>query len=319
MQKTAPLKKHKKIYAPIIIALIFLFNPNISVVDVLPDFIGFIILARVFIRASDSAPYFEEARIAFKRLAWLNFFKLFGIIAIASVKRQNFSDNDIIPLVTLTFAICEAIISISAVRNIFDALFHIGERTTASATIIPFRTLGTNVRMSPDSLKIFNYFFVIFKCAIAFLPTLFLLSRVNPIGSSYVKITVLFPIVLVGSHIIGIIVGAIWLFLMIKYVSAIHKQSLFFDGLDFVFLESRGTSLEHKEKMRKIGFALSAFTVASVFTLELTLVESYDVNLLPHFIYGIILLFACRRLLPYAANKTGVTVSGILCVSFSTS
>ena len=72
-------KTKSRAYTGIIVALVFLFNPNISVIDILPDFVAYFILARTFLLASDCAPYFEEARVAFKRLGWLSFGKIFGL------------------------------------------------------------------------------------------------------------------------------------------------------------------------------------------------------------------------------------------------
>ena len=56
-------KKQKSIYKTVIFSLIFLFNPNISVIDILPDFIAYFLLARAFLYAADRAPHFEEARV----------------------------------------------------------------------------------------------------------------------------------------------------------------------------------------------------------------------------------------------------------------
>ena len=59
-------KQKSRVYTSVTVALVFLFNPNISVIDILPDFVAYFLLARAFLYASDCAPYFEEARIAFK-------------------------------------------------------------------------------------------------------------------------------------------------------------------------------------------------------------------------------------------------------------
>ena len=40
----------------LIFAVVMLFNPNVNLIDILPDFIGYFILAKFFERAADSAP-----------------------------------------------------------------------------------------------------------------------------------------------------------------------------------------------------------------------------------------------------------------------
>ena len=48
-------------FPALVISLLLLFNPNVSIIDPLPDFIAFFILARLVERAADIAPHFEEA------------------------------------------------------------------------------------------------------------------------------------------------------------------------------------------------------------------------------------------------------------------
>jgi hypothetical protein len=48
----------RRLSLAITVALILLFNPSINVVDVLPDFIAYFILARIFDGPSVAAPYF---------------------------------------------------------------------------------------------------------------------------------------------------------------------------------------------------------------------------------------------------------------------
>ncbi len=299
-------KKHKSIYPTVIFSLIFLFNPNISVIDILPDFIAYFLLARAFIYAADCAPYFEEARIALKRLGWLNFFKFFGLLVMLLVKRENSSENDIIPLVTLIFAVLEIILVIGCIKNIFDALFYLGNRSDAVSTITPF-FIG-KIKQRPEDLKTLTYLFAVLKCFLYFIPTPFLLTGSGTIA----KITLVksFVIVLVASNIIGIIIGIIWLLLMRKYVLMIKEEGLFFSTLDKLLSANRELELDKKIRLRSIISALSVFAVASLFTLELSLVENYDVNLVPHFIYGLLLLFAVYRLSRFTRGALPAYISG---------
>ena len=299
-------KKQKSIYKTVIFSLIFLFNPNISVIDILPDFIAYFLLARAFLYAADRAPHFEEARIAFKRLGWLNFFKFFGLAVMVFVKSENSSENDIIPLVTLVFAVLEILLVIVAIKNTFDALFYLGNRADAVSTITPF-SVG-KMKQRPEDLKTLTYFFATLKCFLYFIPTPFLLTGTSTVGkTTFVKS---FVIVLISSNIIGILIGIIWLILMRKYVLAIKKEGLFFPTLDKLLSANRELDLGKKIKLRSIISALSVLSVASLFTLELSLVENYDVNLIPHFIYALILLFAVYKLSPFARGAVPAYISG---------
>ncbi len=306
--KTNQEKKSRSIYGYIIFSLIFLFNPSISVIDVLPDFIAFFVLARAFLLASDCAPHFEEARTAFIRLGWLNFFKFFGLIIMLLVKRQNTSDNDIIPLVTLVFAICEAVLTFIAIKNIFEALFYLGSRGNAPATISPFGFAGRTMR--PEDLRTLSYFFTALKCLAYFAPTPFLLTRSNITASGRASLARGFITVLIISQILCVIVGIIWLCAVRRYALSIKKEGKFFETLEELLKNNRDFSIEKKETLRSIFTALTVFQVASIFTLELALVENYDVNLIPHFIYAAILLFGVYKLSRFAKGARAAYLSG---------
>ena len=88
-------QKAKKTYSLLIFAAILLFNPNVNVIDPLPDFIAYFIIARLLIFAENDAPYFAEARSAFLRLGYLNLAKLPALLLIVSIRRVNTLDNDV--------------------------------------------------------------------------------------------------------------------------------------------------------------------------------------------------------------------------------
>ena len=55
------------------LSLIFLFNPNISAVDVLPDFIGYFILSAGISKLADLNFHFAEAQSYFNKLIKISF------------------------------------------------------------------------------------------------------------------------------------------------------------------------------------------------------------------------------------------------------
>lgn len=301
-------KQKNRVYCGIIVALIFLFNPNISVIDVLPDFVAFFILAKVFLFASDCAPYFDEARVAFKRLGWLNFCKLFGLALILLVKKGNSSDNDIIPLVTLVFAICEALLTFVAIKNIFLALFYLGNRTDAEATIRPFEFMGKRIR--PETVRDISYFFFALKCLVYFAPTPFLLTNINATGYERASTARVFVSILLISQIVCVIAGIIWLLIVRKYALAIKNEGKFTSSLEMLLDNNKGFSLPKKQMLRTIISTLTIFEIAAFFTLELALIENYDVNMLPHFIYASLLFFASYKLSAYASGRKPLLISG---------
>ena len=302
-------KVKNRIYRNVIFALIFLFNPNISIIDILPDFVAFFLLARAFLLASDCAPYFEEARVAFNRLGWLNFAKFFGLALILLVKKGDSSDNDIIPLVTLVFAICEAILTFVAIKNLFAALFYLGNRTDAEATIRPFKFMKRMIR--PESVRDISYFFFALKCIVYFAPTPFLLTNADAMNVGRASIVRWFLAILVFSQLVCVIAGIFWLCIVHKYAREIKREGKFNAALEALLDNNKGFSLKKKQMLRSLISSLTFFEIAAFFTLELALIENYDVNIIPHFMYASLLLYGAYKLTPYSDGKKPLILSGI--------
>lgn len=284
--------KKRKNYYLLIFSLVLLFNPNLNVVDILPDFIAWFILARLFERASDSAPHFEEAREAFIRLGWLNLLKIPAFLLILFVKSKDTYDNNIYTLVSFSFAIFEIILTVGATKNFFSALFHLGERTEAQSLIKPFSNNALR-EYTPELLKNFTYLFFIAKTAFYVIPDLFLLTRVSDKGY-VIAGSKFYPFVMAASLVLGITIGILWLLSTKKYISNIHSEDKFYSALDAMITERGAANFEAKAKLRLTVNSLTLLCVATFFSIELTFDSWKGINLLPHFLYGIMLIIACH-------------------------
>ncbi|MBR2296809.1 MAG: hypothetical protein IKA43_05330, partial [Clostridia bacterium] len=63
-----------------IIAVIFLFNPIVSVFDIFPDFIGYLLLMKAFSNASYVYDKADETKYAFRTMAIVSIFKIVSLI-----------------------------------------------------------------------------------------------------------------------------------------------------------------------------------------------------------------------------------------------
>lgn len=311
-------KRRKRFYTLLIFSIVLLFNPNVNVIDILPDFIAWFILAKLFERAADSAPYFEEARLGFIKLGWISLAKIPALLLIFFVKGQNTLDNDIFALVSFSFAVAEAIFAIKAASNTFKGLFHLGERTSASALIATFAPPICKKRhITPQNLKEYTYFFFICKCILYFLPDMFLLTRISKETGQLLTISKHYPTVLLLSQLIGLVIGSIWIARVIKYVKAVRDEGLFEDALASMATEDSLIKMETKTKIRLISSSLTLICVAVFFTVDLVFDNLNGINLLPNFIYGILMLMAMAMLIKHCNAKKAVLAFGILFSVFS--
>ena len=300
-----------------ILSLVFLFNPSFNLVDILPDFVAYFILAHVFDKASDCAPYFDEARRGFIRLAYLCLAKIPALAIIVKVRSGNISDNDIIALFCLIFATAEIILVIPAIRNIFSALTYLGERSDAKSLI------SSDSLVCTDNLRTFTLAFSIFKCLLYFIPELTRLTRSVELESGiYVKTgSRYYPWMVLVSVVTGLIVGAVWLSRSVKLVKKIRNEGRFSEALASVAAESSFDEYEKRRSVRALSRTFLLFIIASVLLINVSFSNLYSIDLLPDFLFSSVFTVALYRMAKRAKLpknlRTGATVIGAVYTAVS--
>lgn len=301
-------------YGWIVFAFIMLFNPNIQLIDILPDFIGYFILAKAIERAADAAPYFEEARKAFTRLAYISLAKIPALMVVALVRSGNVQDNDIVTLAALVFATLEILYLIPAIKNVFDALSYLGERGNVPSL------LKSDSLSSTDSLRSFTFAFTIFKTILYTLPEFLKLTKSVEIGSgSIITGSRYYPWALSASLILGFILGSIWLTRMIIYVRRIKKEGKFYVSLKEIATVNSFEEYEKKVYYRFVDRTFIFFILSAMFSIDLTFSDYNDINLLPSFISGILFTLGLLGLVRCIKDKKLLIFTLIISVLYNAS
>ena len=124
------MKKKKNYYLRIFIALLFLANPNIHIIDILPDFIAYFLIFSVISEATGLAPHFSQAKEACKKLAILCLLKIPASFITVSVRSRNIQDANLIPTFAIIFSVFEIILAYTLIYHTSEGLFYLGERKT---------------------------------------------------------------------------------------------------------------------------------------------------------------------------------------------
>ncbi|MBQ9069884.1 MAG: hypothetical protein IJY23_00870 [Clostridia bacterium] len=298
-------------YKWLIFALVMLFNPNIQLIDLLPDFIGFFILAKFLEKAADAAPYFEEAREAFLKLGFVNLFKFPALILVRAVRSHNTLDNDILALMTLVFAVLEIIYLIPAIKNLFDALSYLGERGNAESLI------KSDSLISTDALRSFTLAFAILKSLLYTLPEFLKLTRSVEIGTTTSMLTGsrYYPWAVVASLLIGFVFGGIWLSRILRYSKRIKLEGKFYSSLESLADENSYAAYEKRVTERSRNRVFLMFILAAVSSVDLTFSDFNGINLLPAFVFGLLFTIGLMGLVKHTNSKemrVPVLVSGFL-------
>lgn len=291
-----------------VISLIFLFNPNISVIDPLPDFFAFYFISRLLVRAGDTAPYFEEARKSAIHLAWLSVAKLASLLVIAIVRGANNSDFDIVALFSLVFMAGEIIISVNFIRNLFRALFYLGERGDKPSIYTKLKD-GTRFAVDPDVLCSISYLFVVVKCLSYSLPFMLLLSS-DPFTSG-ASPRGLFPTLLTVTALLTLAIGLVWLIHAIRYAALTVKSGDFDSALDNMMSDEVRYTFERKRLVRSLSSVPTLFAFASVFSLQIAFSGYRSINIVPNLIIGI-LFFVLATKLRDGKTRSWLSVSSLV-------
>ena len=294
----------------IVLSLLFMLNPVVRVVDILPDFIACAIIVRMLGYAADRAPFFEEARADFLKLCFVSLAKIPAFFIISIARNSNTLDNDTTVLFTFVFSLVEIILLRGAITNLFAGLYHLGQRTEAAATIRPFPVSKSGEKQAtPEGARAMALVFVVVRAVLTAAPELLLLTRSNDGGKYQFNLRALYPYAIVISVLAVLIFGAVIYKRAVAYTRAINGEGLFPVGLEAMVDGDRRRELEKKIAGRRMRAALTLLIAASFLTFELRFDNFGSVNLLPHFIFGALLIAAALLIGRYTDRQKPTVIA----------
>lgn len=296
----------------IIASLFFLFNPDITIIDVLPDVFGYLLMIFGISQLSEINEKINEAKRCFIKAAVCNTVKLGLIIVLFGMVTPREMPVTML-LFTFVMNFFDLIYVTSAYLNLFGGIMYLGERldgdfVLARKRYIP-RTPPVNAtkkkklaflkreqkRKARYEKKLSNtekiqratIFFVIFKAVTPVLPEFTSLLNYEYSDSliNYYDFIYLFRTVAI---ILMFVVGVAWLIKAVKYFSRLTKDRIFVSALEEKYTAE---VLPNKVLFMKkfINRAVILFACASFF-----LFNAYfdEVNIVPGVIAAVLFLIA---------------------------
>ena len=258
----------------IIAAAWFLFNPNISTIDLLPDCIAYALMLFALRHLTAFVPYMREAHEGFRKLFYLSLIK----IPATFVMMIMASERVTILLFSASFAILELIFLIPAITNFFEGLFYMGQRFGCHAAIRAERN------GEPDSIRTMTYLFVSIKAALSTLPDFSLLFTYDPLtGKGFSVTNVQYAFILLIAFLVALVIGILWLTHVLPYFRALAKDE---GVLALVPPDSADLS---KQENRRLQFSLPFFLFATAVSLSVDIVID-DISILPDYLSATVFL-----------------------------
>lgn len=302
-----------KVRALSILCIIFLIVPDFNIIDLLPDFIPYLILANFFGKYADYAPYFAEAKESFGKLALVSALKLPAFI----VMMLNIgSGMDIVPLFTFIFTAIEIMLLLPAVSAAFSALFYLGERGVMRASIERFSFFSRKKNTYPDSARMMSYVFLISKSVLNFLPNIFLLTRARETNAEMIEAIIFrsaFPtatFICMGAILVA---GILWAVMLHSYAMGIVKEGRLHDAALDIAGEARLRELEGERSVRRLLHTLTVLMLSSLLCFDVAFSNVNDgVNILPHFLYALLIIGLSARVCECERDRKLILGCGIL-------
>ncbi len=108
---------------------VFLVNPCIHIIDILPDFLGFILMCFGVDKLSDLEGRFAAAKKGFIELAVISAVKTLGLLLLPHI------DEIFVILLVFSFGLLEAMFFIPAMKNLFEGFRYFGLRSGSSVPV----------------------------------------------------------------------------------------------------------------------------------------------------------------------------------------
>ncbi len=302
-------------FGAIAAGLLFLFNPNISVVDVLPDAIGYLLIYRGLFQMSFISPKLQEVRSSIWKLALITALRFLSIVFLP------YTSETFGLVLVFTFGVLEAVFFIPAFVGLFEGFYGLGVRLNVDS-VFDSRTISVKTKDGEaktkkveyaERLKIYTIVFFLIKTTASILPELTALQA-NDSGSIIntrlnVRLSQFKPLFYLFCTAIVLVFGLVWLVRFLRYVNRMKRDTVLCSGVTEYFQTNVASSPAQMAALRmKIVHILLA--AAAVSTL-IFLVDGVDVilNAFASVFVIIALILMCRD----AENKP--LVAGSIAVS----
>lgn len=262
-------------YSYIIAAFIFLFNPCINVVDILPDFFGYVFLMKGLSKWADLCPNIADAMASIGRLRWFMLLKMFSMILVPLV------DDTYVLVFVFSFGIIELMYALPSAARIFDGLEYFGTRFDCKVIFKKYK----DIRLLTSIFFIVKTVFCVFPelCSLStFEYSGIITSGVQTDPAHYKGFLVILNLT------VGTVIGIVWLANLVSYTNRIAKDSSFLERVlnDYELEIGRNVGLAIRRRLRT---CISLIIVGLVFLPNMWL---DGVNFVPTFVCPIFVIAA---------------------------
>ena len=268
----------KKLFSPalITVGLLFLADPSVSLFNLLPDSIGYLLIVLALSPLAETVPHFAEARDSFRKLMLISLLKLpCGFLTLFVM---GSGEIPMVSVIAFVFAALDFAFLLGALKQLFEAY-------ATLATEFSVEEAFGGRRISWGGARVFTCAFFLLRAVGSALPTLCLVGTRSNLDYVYPHLQKYGAFAVLATFIV-LVVSIAWLSQILPYVRRVSRAV---ENAPAVLARRTELSpmldtVEKRNRVRILGFLLSAAALCSA---DIWL---DDVNYLPDAVMGAILI-----------------------------
>ena len=244
------------------VAVVFLFEPNINLMDFLPDVFGYMFLCRAISCLAALNDSIGDAYVRFKKMIIVSALKPLSMFFIYGIFAEHERPTSVL-LFTFCFALAEVLMLIPAYNSFFEGLLVLAGRRGSKEDFAKngFVNFGERAQR-------FTAVFVIAKAVCATLPELTVLTN-----DMYTENVIMYLYNFINHFriigvIIGLVFGIIWLTRNVKFINCLRSNDNIMESLT----DSFATIVRTREGMfiqKNLSAGIFVMTIAAVLCIDL--------------------------------------------------
>ncbi len=298
----------KKKIGRIALGMIFLLNPNINVVDLLPDFIGCVLIMSGLSSLRDISDSLEDARRNFLRLFWISLSHLPAFVLMMIISSTYVSEKTSILVFAFVYSVVEFVLINNALTSLIDGFVYIGERYNGECCF--YETKKNGKKLDVSHLRFFSTVFLLVTKGLTVAPNLVYLYDTSLGYGTVTNPYVTNPVEFIGPitaicFVPALIFGIMWARRMCIYLSGIKKDDAFVCVVDEI-LSNQSIRNTAVYKYRRISTAVFVLFAAIVLCMDFYVDEF---NVIPDAVSAIVLFSAAVFMKKRFSEASGVSVA----------
>lgn len=233
-----------------------LFNPLVTLIDLIPDVIAYALILFTLRHISTFVPYIKEAVDGFRKLFFISLFKIPALVIMLVMASQRIT----VTLFTLSFAVLEIIFLLPAFSHLFEGLYYLGQRFGCTAAIqCPRSTRRV------ESVRTVTFIFLIVRAALSTLPDFaFLLEYDSLTGEGITVTNTQYAFLLAIAFVLSLIMGIVWLSRILPYLHGLAED----EGVHALTPPHDEAMLERESKRFRISLPYILFSLAAILSID---------------------------------------------------